>query len=262
MSPNAPFAAGLLQPMRPAPSAIHAASDLIREHRYAVHRNNVTHALVAAFERAYPVVRALLGAGCFAQLARDCARAQPPRTPVLSEYVAVLPAFLDGAALAAEYPYLPEVASLEADCLRVYHAAEVEPLPAAAWRGLLDDPSRLASTAVQLGPACAWRRCRYPAAAVWLAHTRAERHALADVTGIDLDRAEDALAWRDRDGLVRVAAMPTGSASAFDALAAGVPLLPALAVLGPATCAGVLEQLAAADMVIALLPYPPREGHP
>lgn len=260
MSAHAGFAAGLLQPLQPAPSGWHGRAAQDGELRYAVYRNNVTHALVGAFEAAYPVLRALLGAGCFAQLARDCARAQPPRTPVLSEYVAVLPAFIATTSLLAELPYLRDVGWLEATCLRVYHAADATPLSAAAWRALRDDPQHLASAVLQLHPACDWRACTHAAADIWLAHRRVDNPELAEMADVDVDAPQDVVVWRDCDDRVRVTALPSGSASVFDALAAGTPLLQALAGVPAQTCAAVLAQLAEAGMVLALRSAPAAEA--
>jgi hypothetical protein len=254
VSTHAAFAAGLLQPAQPAPAGWRGRDARDRSYRYAVHRNTATHALVGAFESAYPVMRALLGAECFGRVARDCARAHPPRTPVLAEYVSVLPDFIAGTSLVADVPYLGEIAWLEAACLRVYHAADVAPLSTTAWQVLHADPQRLAGASLQLHPACAWRACTHAAADLWLAHMRAERPELAQLDAIDSARAQDVLVWRDRDGRVQVAALPPGSASAFTALAAGSGLLQALATAPADACAAVLARLAESELVVALRP--------
>lgn len=253
MNVHAGFAAGLLQPAQPVPAGLRGADPRSRAHRYAVYRNNTTSALLAAFAAAYPVLRALLGAECFAHAARECARARPPRTPVLAEYVQVLPGFLATTPLLATLPYLLDVARLEAACLRVFHAADAEALPAAAWQALQADPQRLALAHVRLHPACAWLDCTHAAASLWQAHMRAERPELAELDGINPDVAEDALAWRDPAGRVQVAALPKGCARALDALQSGTPLLQALSPLPAVACAALLAQLAGAGVVIAVL---------
>lgn len=255
MSAHAAFAAGLLQPVLPAPPLLHAVDAAAREHRYAVHRNNATHALVRAFEDAYPVVRALVGADCFAHAARDCARAIPPRTPVLAEHAQVFPAFLATTPLPDAVRYLADVARLEAACLRVFHAADATALDVAAWRDLQADPQRLAGARLRLHPACTWLACRHAAVDLWQAHIRAERPELTDLDGLDPDRAQDALLWRDHDGLVRVVALPPGCAAALDALHAGERLLHALSGL-PADVVGVLlAHLAGDGIVIDLIEH-------
>ncbi|MFN7183695.1 MAG: putative DNA-binding domain-containing protein [Thermomonas haemolytica] len=256
MSVYAAFVAGLLDPDAPPPAALCATDARMRAHRYAVYRNNAIHALVCAFEDSFPVLRALLGADCFALLARDCARARPPQTPVLAEYVPVLVAYLPGHPLLADWPYLLDVARVEAACLRVAHAADTTPMPAAGWQALLADPSRLAEARLRLHPATAWLACRYAAADLWKAHMAVARPELAELDGIDPGRAQDVLIWRDADGWPRVASLPPGCAGALDALQAGTPLLQALSPLPPADGAMLLSHLAAAGMVVAVVDPP------
>ncbi len=253
MNAHAAFAAGLLQPTLPAPAVLHAVDAATREHRYAVHRNNTTHALVRAFEEAYPAVRALVGADCFAHAARACARAIPPRTPVLAEYVGVFPAFIADSPLADALPYLADVARLEAACLRVFHAADAPSPPLDAWQRLQAHPQRLAATRLRLHPACAWLACSHAAVDLWQAHMRAESPESADLAGIDPDHAQDALLWRDDDGLVQVAALPPGCAAALEALQAGAALLPVLSVLPGDAAATLLAHLAGDGVVTDIL---------
>lgn len=253
MNAHGAFAAGLLDPEVPPPGAIRARDARTRDHRYAVYRNNVTHALVGAFEDSFPVLRALLGADCFALLARDCARARPPRTPVLVEYVPALVAHLSGHPLLVEWPYLLDVARLEAACLRVAHAADATPVAAAAWQAWLADPPRLARARVRLHPATVWLACRHAAADLWQAHRRVAQPELAVLDGIDPGQPQDVLVWRDADDRVRVASLPTGCAAALDALHAGAPLLQALSSLPPADCAALLSYLAGAARVVAVV---------
>lgn len=249
---HAGFAVGLLHPAMAAPPAIRSDTAGGREHRYAVYRNNATMALLRAFEAGYPVLRALLGVDCFLHLARECARAQPPRTPVLAEYVQVLPGFIATTPLAETLPYLVDVARLEAACLQVFHAADADPMPAAQWQALSADPVALDEARLRLHPATAWLACTHAAADLWRAHLSAERMELADLEGIDVAAAQDALAWRDPAGRVQVAALPAGCARALDALQAGTPLLQALSPLPAAACTALLAQLAGAGLVVAV----------
>jgi hypothetical protein len=170
----------------------------------------------------------------------------------MAEYVGLLPRFLARTPLATALPYLVDVARLEAACLRVFHAAEADALPASAWLELQADPSRLGRTCVHLQPACAWLSCTHAVADLWLAHMRAARPELAELDGIDIDTAQDALAWRDRSGRVQVAALPTGCARALDALQAGESLLQALATLTPQACAVLLALITRDGLAVAV----------
>jgi hypothetical protein len=246
---HATFAAGLLVPEHPAPAAILGEGGS-RERRYAIHRNNTMHALLDAFEQAYPVLRALLGGDCFAQLAREAARAKPPRTPVICEYVQGLPAFVASTPLAATLPYLVDVARIEAECLRVFHAADGVSMPSGRWHALHADPAMLGAARMRLQPASGWLACTHAAADVWLAHMRAERPEWAELDTIDPDHPQDVLVWRNANGHVQVAAFVVGTAAALDALQAGTPLLAALAALPADAAALLLARLVSDDLVV------------
>ena len=196
---------------------------------------------------------AVVGADCFAHAARACARAIPPRTPVLAEHVQVFPAFIADGPLVDALPYLADVARLEAACLRVFHAADAPSPPLDAWQRLQADPQRLAATRLRLHPACAWLACTHAVVDLWQAHMRAASMESADLAGIDPDHAQDALLWRNDDGLVQVAALPPGCAAALDALQAGAALLPVLSRLPGDAAATLLAHLAGDGVVTDIL---------
>ena len=121
-----------------------------------------------------------------------------------------------------------------------------------AWIELQADPARLGHACVHLHPACAWLSCTHAAADLWLAHMRAPRPELAELDGIDIDLAQDALVWRDPTGRVQVAALPSGCAPALDALQQGEPLLQAVAALSPQACAVLLAHLTGDGLAFAV----------
>jgi hypothetical protein len=120
--------------------------------------------------------------------------------------VQVFPAFI---ATTRSGRFSADVARREAACLRVHDAADADPLPASAWIELQADPARLGLACVHLHPGCAWLSCTHAVADLWLAHMRAVRPELAELDHIDIDAAQDVLAWRDPAGRVQVAALPS-----------------------------------------------------
>jgi hypothetical protein len=133
---QAHFAAALLEPdIDIAPLAAPEFATQAQA-RFAIHRNNVVAGLVAALARGFPAIQRLLGGDYFAAFAAEFVRMHPPAGPVLLEWGEALQAFLDGFAPLAEHPYLGDVARLEWARRCAHHAADAEPLTAAALRAL------------------------------------------------------------------------------------------------------------------------------
>jgi hypothetical protein len=114
------------------PAGLTAASPGEVARRFAVYQNNVAASLRAALARRFPVVARLVGAEFAAALFSTFARAHPPRSPLLLAYGAGLPGFLETFPPVRRLPYLPDVARLELARGRAYHAADADPMPAAA----------------------------------------------------------------------------------------------------------------------------------
>src|SRR5262245_48093331 len=79
--------------------------------RVQIYRNHLRISLREALAATFPVIRRLVGEDYFAAVARAFVERHPPRSPVLAEYGADLPAFLAEAPNAPAY--LPDVARLE-----------------------------------------------------------------------------------------------------------------------------------------------------
>jgi hypothetical protein len=78
-----------------------------------VHRGTVLSGLHNALALSFPTVRKLTGAAYFEKLVREFARQHPPRSAVLHDYGAELPAFLETFSGAEGYPYFRDVARFD-----------------------------------------------------------------------------------------------------------------------------------------------------
>lgn len=97
--------------------------------RLGVYRNNVVVSLRDALRATFPVTERLMGETFFAAAAVAYAQANKPRSPLLFRYGDTFPAFLAELPGLADYPFVPETATLEYARLEAYHAADAAPLP-------------------------------------------------------------------------------------------------------------------------------------
>ena len=220
--PAAAFASALLDPLRPTPPGLRTWNGSHPERRFNVYRNNVVVSLIGALATTFPVTQALVGAEFFRAMARNYISQSPPASPMLADYGGTLPDFIRRYAPACELPYLADVARLEHMRVLAYHAADATPLGADAFHSLLADPDGLLALRLQLHPACRWLRSAHPVVSLWAAHQGA-----ADLSRIDLARAEDALVIRPALE-VKVLSLPLGGVELLDALSDGASLAEAV----------------------------------
>nr|WP_298130085.1 DNA-binding domain-containing protein [uncultured Pseudoxanthomonas sp.] len=197
--------------------------------RLAIHRNTFVVSLVDSLAASFPVTHALVGETFFRAMARERVLADPPRSPVLTDYALDFPDFIAAFAPAAAVAGLADVARIEALRIRAYHATDAVPLADTAYHALLQAPTRLPGTRVMLHPACAWFRASHAALSVWQAHQGLTDLADAHLDGIDTRVSDDVLIARPVFD-VRVAALPAGALAWLDALAAGRTLGEAFAL--------------------------------
>lgn len=211
------FAAALLDARRPVPRGLVDPEGRPCPKRFAVYRNNVAVALIEALAGSFPAVRRIVGEGFFSEAARRYALAEPPASPVLLEYGAGFPRFLERFEPASALPYLPDVARIERAWVEAYHAADARSLAPAV---LADIPSeRAAEIRFERHPSARIVRSRHRALTIW-------RMNVADgvPAPVDLDSGgEDVLVVRPAADVV-VRSMPAGGADLFEALARGEPL--------------------------------------
>ncbi|MGF1594127.1 MAG: putative DNA-binding domain-containing protein [Kiloniellaceae bacterium] len=209
---QAGFAAALSDPARPAPEGLRRPVG----RRFAVHRNNMTVALIEALETAFPAVRRLVGDDFFRAAARVYLRREPPRSPVLLLYGETFGNFLDGFEPARGVPYLGDVARLEWARLSAYHAADAEPLTVARLAEVPQD--RLGELRFALHPSLRLLTSRYPVAALWAAAGGGDSAREVDMTkGEEVAVVRPALA-------VELRVLPPGGYGFIAALAGGAAL--------------------------------------
>lgn len=218
------FAAGLLDD---GPAA--SGHPLAAQPGYAVYRNTVARGLVDALAANFPTVRSLLGEDAFHAVARDHARAEPPRDASLAGYgvgfAAALGDWIAREGATDELPYLVDVARLDRAWTEAHLAADAEPLALAALAAV--DPDAL--LALRLAPHPALRRvasAATPAFTIW------RRHREGGDPGEPLDwRAEAAMLVRP-GAVVGWHPLSMDDLPMLDALAAGSRLGDALACGG------------------------------
>lgn len=218
----------------PAPAGLIApAGDPVR--RFAVYRNNVHHGLSRALAQRVPVVARLVGADFFAALARAFLHRHQPRTPVLHEWGAELPGFLESFEPVAQLPYLADVARLELARGRAYHAADAMALTPDAAAAALAAAVYPGALRLVLHPSVHWLASPWPVLRIWQANRPGA--PAGRVTG---GGAEAALIARDTGLAVIVLPLAPASAEVLTALAAGRTLEAAAEAADPAETLGLL----------------------
>lgn len=188
--------------------------------RVAIHRHHFVITLTEALGATYPVVRRLLGADYFDQLARRFMGLSPPAATCLFEYGADLAAFLDRLPALADFPYVPDVARLEWLINAAHHADDAPALDLATLATIA--PAQWSTLVLPVHPATMLLRSAWPVDAIWQAHQTeavAEVDISAGPVAMLVTRRADDVEWRRLDA---------GPAGLFDLLAGGIPLAPAL----------------------------------
>lgn len=187
--------------------------------RAAVHRNTFVGTLVEALAESFPVTRAMAGAAFFDAMARARVLAEPPTSPVLTEYAISFPAFVSTFEPVQHVPVLAEMARLEALRLRAFHAADAAAIGLEEFHRLACDAALLDRTGAVLHPAAHWQSAQHALVELWLVHAHADEPAAVDLRGIDAASAQDVLVHRPHFevGLHR---LPAGGVAFLEALAA------------------------------------------
>jgi len=212
------FAAEVRDAGGPCPPGLRVRAGCDPLRRFDVYRNNHFVSLVAALKDSFPVCRALVGEDFFHEMARCFVGAQPPRSPVLTEYTRLLPPFIDGFALAASVPYLADVARLEQLRIEAWHAADAQPLARAELEAVLSRPDLLPQVRLRLHPSLALMRSRYAVFDLWAAH-----QGDLPIDTVVAARSQNVLVLRPHD-VVHVVRMDDATAELVHGLTRALPL--------------------------------------
>jgi len=211
------FAAALLDPARAVPRGLVGPDGEPSLKRFSVYRNNVIVSLIEAVEAAFPATCRIVGQEFFHAMARIYVISKPPVSPILLDYGASFPKFIDGFEPAGSLPYLSDVARIERAWSEAYHAGEAVALEPEALAAVPDD--RVGDIRLAVHPSVRIIRSRFPALTIW-------RMNVGDgmPEPVDLDAGgEDALVARPA-AEVDVRSMPEGGAEFLMALADGETL--------------------------------------
>lgn len=186
------FAAALLDPAHPTPPGLRAWNGSDPGARLAVHRNNVLVSLVDALADTFPVVQQLVGDTFFRAMAAVFVRQSPPRSSVLAHYGQDFPAFVAQFEPAQALPYLADMAQLEAARVRAYHAADAEPVSAAAIGLAFGSGERMGELRPALHPSVCALASAHAVVTLWAAH-----QGEGEMPLVDIDSPENAIVLRD-----------------------------------------------------------------
>jgi hypothetical protein len=205
------FAAHLRRRDAGPPSGLTTWNGSSPAQRFAVYRNNVAVSLIGALAAKYPLVEELVGKDYFPGLAGAFMRERMPKAPRLAQYGDDFADFVASFAPLSDWPYLADVARLEAAQLAAAHAADAASLGAEAFAQVED----LARLRVELHPSLRVIVSRFAVAAI------ADRlEAGGGCEDLDPDRAQTVVIARPRLTVRRLVA-PAGTEIFLDALARG-----------------------------------------
>lgn len=239
---HAPWSEALLDPTLPVPGGLKTWNGSDPAVRFGVYRNNVLHSLTDVLAAGFPVVRELVGADCFAALARTHVQRRPPASPVMSEYGDGFDATLTDLPELAAWPWLAGVARLERARVQALHAADAAPLSAEALAEALLDPEALGMHALVLHPSLTVLVDSFAVVSIWAAHQQEPAARDAALAALDTHRPEACAVLRDGDDVL-VLPLPPADAALLAALAAGTPLAQAAADHAGADLASLLALL-------------------
>ena len=174
MTPQAAFAAALINPQADCPPGLVSWNGSDPAQRFAVYRNNALASRVGALADTFPVVQHMVGEAFFRAMAAGFVRAFPPTSPVLVNYGEGFAQYIADFAPASGLPYLADLARLEWSYVQSFHAADAAALPLAEWAALLADEARLARVCFRLQPSLCVLQSAYAVHSLWAAHQHAE----------------------------------------------------------------------------------------
>lgn len=236
------FAAAILDSRRAVPAGLVGPDGKPSLKRFSVYRNNVVVGLIETLRETYSAVEKIVGEGFFRIMAGGYAVVEPPQSPILLNYGAGFPDFIEKFEPASSLRYLADVARIERAWAESYNAAEALPLDPAELTGVA--PDQFSEIQFVMHPSLRIVRSKLPALTIWQMNSEDGEPGPVDVES----GGQDILVLRP-DAEVEVRLMPEGSADFLMALARGETVAEALraAVIAnelfdlPANLAGLFE---------------------
>lgn len=182
------FTSALLKPQAEIPAGLIAVKAPNIQKRFGVYRNNVMASLIEALKANFPICFALVGKNFFNALAVAYISENPPVIPMLFKYGADMPSFMAEFPAVSTIPYLPDVAQLEDNWRRAYHAAEKAPLEIAAVQDVSGDDQM--NLVFEIHPSASILKSGWPVYSIW------QGHETGDMGKIDLDKSENVVICR------------------------------------------------------------------
>lgn len=150
----------LRNPGLPVPKGLTDGAGHPAGRRFDVYRNNITMSLIEALAQGFPAIHSLIGADNFRMVARTYVAEHPPETPLMMQYGAGVPAFLQRLPALSHLPYLPDVARLELALRASYHAADHQPFTADDLAQI--EPENIENAILYPAPSLHLLRSRWP----------------------------------------------------------------------------------------------------
>ncbi|MEM8795281.1 MAG: DNA-binding domain-containing protein [Pseudomonadota bacterium] len=166
-STEAHFAESLLNPGKSAPAQVIGRNGVRSERRFNVYRNNVIYSLIEALGDNFPTVKLLVGDAFFEAVARIWVLENKPASPLLFEYGAGFPAFLDGFEPLKSLPYAGDIARVDEARRSAYYAANETVITIAELAELPEET--LNAVRLRVHPALRLIVSDYPLLRLWYA---------------------------------------------------------------------------------------------
>lgn len=228
------FVEDLNNPQWPAPRHLNVRSGSVAR-RFDVYRRNVYAGLTGVLEGRFPAVRRIVGEEFFAGFARQFVEQHPPRSPALVFYGEAFPGYIRSATECDDVPYLADVAAIEWEIHRCYHAADGELLKAADLARVMTEAADLK---FRFAVSSAVVSSAYPAYSIW------RMNAAADAPGpIVLTKAGETALVTRRGLHCDVVPLPPGGGTFAWRLAAGLTLAEAFAAASEDDCSFRIDQV-------------------
>ncbi|MEA3292735.1 MAG: DNA-binding domain-containing protein [Pseudomonadota bacterium] len=193
------------------------ANGLSPERRLQLYHNNVFISLMETLQALYPVVEKLVGEDYFRQAAHRYVEQYPSRNGNILNYGEEFPDFLETAPGLEALRYVPEIAQLEWNVHRVFHAADATSLNPSALTEI--PPEEYVQLVFEPHPASCLAASRYPLFDIWQLAT-----GQSELEQIDLDSGPDWLLILRRDLETELFRLSEGEYRLLSGMAEGKPL--------------------------------------